>query len=708
MFLSEITSADGLSLSRDAWNGTQTRYSPLLWPFQPSPGPKSWVIWRRLLASTFLASIPKRTSTKTKDLELLQPLGSWLPDSEWIFPKWPYRYSPSSDRVYHHADHQYGLHLPRRRSRKRSQLFGAKVASSSFLAFRGVQVSRTSALPALLPTTFEDYIHQLPCWDKRLLQDVTILDEIALIEYLLSDEALFVVSNGGAAEALGSFGALLASQDVIFVKISGSTEGALPGSFRAESYGCLAILRFLYHFQLFNYLEPIQCRNTFYCYNKGLIQRLSFAHAPLTPFPRHYLRSDIYLEMQIVDTIRLLHITLDYRHVKGHQDEGTTSEVPLTREAMLNVQCDELATAALTNASPSPLVQFLPASAVSVTVDGQTLNRKLPKAIRTSVGRRRQLASFGRRYSWTAAQFDQLDWPLFCFTTYKFSLKKRFFVIKWLNDLLPFQSRMHKLGQLSMAGCPDECGCESETHQRLLHCTATPRVDLFAVLTPDLDTICSSHKVDPFLRKVLLTIVSPYFGEDLHLALPADYARLLTFQQELHLDSLFIGCVSLEWARLQMIYLKLNNYPRTKDQVAAALGALLSYLLDFAYPVWLQRNTVLHGDDSTTKLLSYSHTQLLLDIQDLYDQSDSMLAADRSLFTKPYDYWITQPTTQLLTFLKRMKPTVKVSVAQAADMGANFRSIDSYSPPLVPAHLFDLILGTPYIPADPDVPAEPG
>jgi hypothetical protein len=85
-----------------------------------------------------------------------------------------------------------------------------------------------------------------------------------------------------------------------------------------------------------------------------------------------------------------------------------------------------------------------------------------------------------------------------------------------------------------------------------------------------------------------------------------------------------------------------------------------------------------------------------------------MLAADRSLFTKPYDYWITQPTTQVLTFLKRMKPTVKVSVAQAADMGANFRSIDSYFPPLVPAHLFDLILGTPYIPADPELPAEPG
>jgi hypothetical protein len=97
-----------------------------------------------------------------------------------------------------------------------------------------------------------------------------------------------------------------------------------------------------------------------------------------------------------------------------------------------------------------------------------------------------------------------------------------------------------------MAECPDECGCESETHQHLLHCTAIPRTDLFAVLATDLDTIFSTHQVDPFLRKVLLTIVAPYWGEVLTFELPADYARLLTFQQELHLDSLFIGCFSLE------------------------------------------------------------------------------------------------------------------------------------------------------------------
>jgi hypothetical protein len=41
IFLSEIVTADGMTISRDAWTGSRPHYSPLLWPFQPSTGPQS-------------------------------------------------------------------------------------------------------------------------------------------------------------------------------------------------------------------------------------------------------------------------------------------------------------------------------------------------------------------------------------------------------------------------------------------------------------------------------------------------------------------------------------------------------------------------------------------------------------------------------------------------------------------------------------------
>jgi hypothetical protein len=241
--------------------------------------------------------------------------------------------------------------------------------SSSILAFRGLTIRRhlLSCTPPL-PASLSEYLSALPSWDCRLLQHVELPDAQALTDYLLTDGALFVVSDGGASDERGAYGAVLATADAILVKISGSTEGALPGSFRAESYGCLAILRFLYHFRRYNQLDPILCRNNFYCDNKGLITRLTFAAGPLSPFPRHYLQSNIDLEMQILDTIRLLGIDLHYHHVKGHQDSAAAPKTPLSRQAQLNVECDLLATAALHTARPSPLVTYLPASKVAVII----------------------------------------------------------------------------------------------------------------------------------------------------------------------------------------------------------------------------------------------------------------------------------------------------------------------------------------------------
>ena len=53
-WLAEITTADGTSLTRDAWTGDRTRHTSELWPVQPKPGPKHWTTWRRLLGNTFL------------------------------------------------------------------------------------------------------------------------------------------------------------------------------------------------------------------------------------------------------------------------------------------------------------------------------------------------------------------------------------------------------------------------------------------------------------------------------------------------------------------------------------------------------------------------------------------------------------------------------------------------------------------------------
>jgi hypothetical protein len=158
------------------------------------------------------------------------------------------------------------------------------------------------------------------------------------------------------------------------------------GSFRVESYGRLAILRLIYHLVGFHDIPPPVIHHRFFCDNKGLLSHFGRATKQTPFFPRHYLHSDMDIEMQILDTLRLLDITLTFKHVKGHQDSAVANK-DLPREAILNIDCDRLASIALQNAVHTLKVQFMPASKISVTVAGVTITRRIACTIRDLVGR---------------------------------------------------------------------------------------------------------------------------------------------------------------------------------------------------------------------------------------------------------------------------------------------------------------------------------
>jgi hypothetical protein len=148
---------------------------------------------------------------------------------------------------------------------------------SSLLAFRGTTISKCTPVPPPDATTFAEYISSLPLWDKRLLSAIDLVDPEGLLAHLRSEDILLLVSDGGADNDLGSFGLLIASDESTFTTVSNTTEGILPGSYRAESYGCLAILQFLYHFMHYHTVNSPKILNKFYCDNLSLITRLKQA-----------------------------------------------------------------------------------------------------------------------------------------------------------------------------------------------------------------------------------------------------------------------------------------------------------------------------------------------------------------------------------------------------------------------------------------------
>jgi hypothetical protein len=281
LFLSEITTADGTALTCTAWQGTRPRFSPLLRPYEPNPGPKSW---RRLLAKAFLHTAPaKHTTPQTKDLTLTSALRKWLPGSKWLHRQSILLYSATTGNIYQIDANSYLIHRRLCRSRHQSLVFSATPTSTVYalptdsipvdelsgsgklLAFLGILVMKV--LPSLPADalTFPDYVLQLPLWDQRLLSDINLADTTGLLAHLQSDVPLYLVSDGGADADSGSFGALTADVDKIFVSLSCTREGIAPGSFRAESYGCLAILRLIYHLVVFHAIPPPVIHHHFFC-----------------------------------------------------------------------------------------------------------------------------------------------------------------------------------------------------------------------------------------------------------------------------------------------------------------------------------------------------------------------------------------------------------------------------------------------------------
>jgi hypothetical protein len=119
---------------------------------------------------------------------------------------------------------------------------------------------------------------------------------------------------------------------------------------------------------------------------------------------------------------------------------------------------------------------------------------------------------------------------------------------------------------------------------------------------------------------------------------------------------------------------------------------LASTIFGALHELWFLRNSHLHDADGTS-LHSYRHSQLLHEIEALYDLAPSMLASDRAIFHYPLDKRQSQNTNQLRNFLSFARPVVKLSVQQAKDMGTNFKSIDEYFRPTIPQHVIDAILG---------------
>jgi hypothetical protein len=169
------------------------------------------------------------------------------------------------------------------------------------------------------------------------------------------------------------------------------------------------------------------------------------------------------------------------------------------------------------------------------------------------------------------------------------------------------------------------------------------------------------------------------------------YQALFCSQRLLGTDSFMFGFFHQDWMHVQDDYLRFWGLRRNKNQAVTLMKLIASTIFGSLHELWFLWNSHLH-DTEGTSLHSYKRSQLLHEIEELYDLAPSMLASDRSIFHYPLDKRKTHNTNQLRNFFSFARPVVNTSIQQAKDLGQKFKPIDEFCP-RIPQHIIDAILG---------------
>jgi hypothetical protein len=195
-------------------------------------------------------------------------------------------------------------------------------------------------------------------------------------------------------------------------RCSGPAFGPFGSSFRTEGYGFLSVSRFLFHIQDF-----CACTDKWVIKmmtdNQGLLTRVMTEMQYETPFPNITLLLDWDITNKISQSLRNLHSSTILTHVKGHQDDHRQyCDLPL--DAQLNVDADtEAGYYQCMYPAKRPLVLQLPSNGVQLHISGNVICSKVKRSIREAFSVPPYLQYIEKRFHWTRAISDTVDWQTY-------------------------------------------------------------------------------------------------------------------------------------------------------------------------------------------------------------------------------------------------------------------------------------------------------
>jgi hypothetical protein len=250
-------------------------------------------------------------------------------------------------------------------------------------------------------------------------------------------------------------------------------------SFRAEGYGMLAALRYLFH--AFTYTDNWPKQNKtihMFCDNLALIQRIGWHEKRIVTTPKDVFRPDYDLEAAIketIDTVREKKIFIKEKHVRGHQDLHSEYH-NLRHEEQLNVEADKEATTALYEHSHDKIYNQMPTTIAMLYHKGLPVTSKEAETLREAYGTIEYCRHVTTKENWKQATYATIWWEVNKRALAKLENNDRTRITKLINRILPSNSKLHQQDKLHLPKCPS-CN-EVETNNHVSACLNPRRTKL--------------------------------------------------------------------------------------------------------------------------------------------------------------------------------------------------------------------------------------
>jgi hypothetical protein len=203
--------------------------------------------------------------------------------------------------------------------------------------------------------------------------------------------------------------------------------------------GLLFLRAIQQHFQI---AWSIPHGNKLICDNEGLLVRIEKTLSWSYLQPNATLSSEWDVKPVILETYRALGWKFAFQHVRSHQDDSV-SAATLPLDVQLNIEADRLATDYLSTSEYAGNASLFPSAKCQLLINGDTISRQLPRAIRFQAGALPLQNYLKERNHWSQPTIDSVNWPAHG-AAHSFHREQRCFLIKFGHRHLPLGKTIHR------------------------------------------------------------------------------------------------------------------------------------------------------------------------------------------------------------------------------------------------------------------------